>query len=92
MKFTWDEKKRKANLEKHGLDFTLAERIFGASDVVDILDTRCDYGEERHLAYATINNKKMCLCYVVREEAIRVISIRGVHEREWRKHYDNEIL
>jgi len=37
MKFTWDEKKRKANLEKHGLDFTLAERIFGASDVVDIL-------------------------------------------------------
>jgi len=92
MKFTWDEKKRKANLEKHGLDFALAECIFAASDGVDILDTRHDYGEERHLAYATIREKKMCLCYVVREDEIRIISIRGVHEREWRKHYDNEIL
>ena len=92
MKFTWDEKKRKANLIKHGLDFTLAERIFGALDVVDVLDTRCDYSEERHLAYGTVNNKRLCMCYVVREDEIRVISIRGVHDREWRKHYGCEIL
>jgi len=92
MKLTWDEKKRRVNIEKHGIDFALAERIFGAFDVVDIPDTRYDYGEERHLVYATVNEKKMCMCYVVREEEIRVISIRGVHDREWRKHYGDEIL
>ena len=39
MRFTWDEAKRKANLEKHGLDFADAHRVF-EQPVVEFDDTR----------------------------------------------------
>jgi len=87
MKFTWDKNKQKTNLEKHGLDFDYAERVLNASKVSVFIDNRYDYGEERRLAYSIVNGIKLCLCYVHRKDEIRVISIRRVHDREWRKHY-----
>jgi uncharacterized protein len=39
--FTWDEKKRKLNLAKHGIDFRDAEVIFDGP-LVTVEDTRED--------------------------------------------------
>ena len=88
MRYMWDPAKQKANIEKHGLDFSLAERIINATAMRDVVDDRTDknYGEERHLAYAEVNGVKLCLCYVSREpDIIRPISLRRAHEKEWRK-------
>jgi uncharacterized DUF497 family protein len=44
--FTWDVKKRKLNLAKHGIDFHDATIIFDGP-LVTVEDTREDYGEPR---------------------------------------------
>ena len=46
MRFIWDEAKRQANLKKHGVDFTDAERVF-ADSTFTFADDREDYGEQR---------------------------------------------
>jgi len=46
MRFEWDEKKNKANIKKHGLDFADAPEMFDHPMLVS-LDTRYDYDEDR---------------------------------------------
>jgi uncharacterized DUF497 family protein len=45
MNFKWDEAKNRANIRKHGLDFSDAEETFRGLLIVEP-DTREDYGEE----------------------------------------------
>jgi len=85
MKLIWDEEKSESNLTKHRLDFNLAEKVFSASKVIDLIDDRRDYGEERHFAFAEVEGVKMCLGYVYRDDTYRAISLRHVRDREWRK-------
>lgn len=43
---TWDERKRRANIGKHGIDLADTERIFDSPLLTDE-DTREAYGEQR---------------------------------------------
>jgi len=45
MEFEWDQQKRKANLQKLGIDFTRAIQIF-KGDTAQTHDDRKDYGEK----------------------------------------------
>ena len=45
-RFEWDENKRQINIEKHGIDFADAVKIFDGF-THDTQDTREDCGEER---------------------------------------------
>ena len=87
MKFTWDENKRLLNIKNHEIDFFVAEKIYYSEDASAMVDDRKDYGEERYLIYGTVDSLKMCLCCAFRDDNIRVISIRRVHDKEWRKVY-----
>lgn len=49
MGFEWDESKREANINKHGVDFVRAAKIF-ANPVIERLDDREVYNEERLIA------------------------------------------
>ena len=42
MRFEWDEKKRRANLVKHGIDFADLVPLFSGSTIT-LLDDRYDY-------------------------------------------------
>ncbi len=46
MSFAWDPAKNEANLEKHGVDFEDAIRIF-EGPTLEQEDARRDYGERR---------------------------------------------
>jgi hypothetical protein len=46
VKFEWDDKKRKLNIIKHGIDFTDAPLVF-AGYTLTVEDSRYDYGEQR---------------------------------------------
>ena len=46
VRFKWDEKKRHANLSKHGIDFQEAVEMF-QSPMLVVADNREDYGEDR---------------------------------------------
>ena len=85
MRYVWNETKRMANIEKHGLDFDIAERIIESSEVLRVPDNRFEYGEERQLAFTELDGVKLCLCFTVRADEYRIISLRRVHDREWRR-------
>ena len=81
--FTWDEKKRKLNLAKHGIDFRDAETIFAGS-LVTVEDTRQDYGELRYISLGMLEGVVVSLVYIERDDHIRLISIRKALRHETR--------
>ena len=80
MKFTWDENKEQKNIEKHGFGFDYAKKILSAFDVFIAQANIKANGENRLLAFSTVENMKLCLCFVVRKDTIRIISIRRYHD------------
>jgi uncharacterized DUF497 family protein len=81
MRFEWDENKRKANIEKHGLDFLESEKIFENS-VFTITDDRYDYGEDRFFTLGVLSGRIVALSHPERNNAIRVISLRKANKYE----------
>jgi len=81
--FTWDEKKRKLNLAKHGVDFHDAATIFDGP-LVTVEDRREDYGERRYVALGFLADIVVSLTYTERGDRIRIISIRKALKHETR--------
>jgi uncharacterized DUF497 family protein len=73
MTFEWDEFKREYNLKKHGIDFVRAGKIF-QNPVVEKIDDRQDYGEERWIAIGHWENNFLVVVYTLRGENRRMIS------------------
>lgn len=79
--FDWDEAKRRANLAKHGVDFSLARRI--DLDAADIeVDDRLNYGEVRLIARAEVEDRLYVMVFTYRGDTVRVISLRKANDRE----------
>ncbi|MCW5696707.1 MAG: BrnT family toxin [Bauldia sp.] len=77
--FEWDERKREANLSKHGIDF--ADAALALSQ--PYLAIRSDRsGEARWLALAAVNGRVIAVVYVLRAETCRIISARAARSNE----------
>jgi uncharacterized DUF497 family protein len=85
MHFEWDPKKREANLEKHGIDFLRAVRIFDGF-VLERPDTRQEYGELRVIGIGRVEGLIVTVVFTVREGAIRIISARRANRGEASKY------
>lgn len=86
MRYVWDERKRRANLKEHGLDFADAWKVFAGAMVL-IEDDREDYGEQRLLG---IDLLEVLVVVVVPTEGngkIRVISMREAERHEKDRYY-----
>jgi uncharacterized DUF497 family protein len=81
MEFTWDEKKRRQNMEKHGIDFSDAQIIFSHPMLVK-RDTRRNYQEERWAALGQLRGMVVFLAYTLRGEDVRIISVRRANKKE----------
>ena len=81
--YDWDADKATENLDKHGIPF---DRIydFDWSTAVQTEDTRYDYGETRMIALGKIDDRDHVLVYTLRNQRIRVISLRKANKREAR--------
>lgn len=84
MEFEWDEQKRQKNIEKHHVDFVLADALF-ATEFVTIPDDRMDYGEERWIAGGLIDGQFYVCAFTWRSARVRVISMRRGGHREQRR-------
>lgn len=73
MAFEWDEEKRGRNLQKHGVDFIDAVKIF-AQPILEKPDHREEYGEERVIAVGAYENDYFVVVYTWRGEKRRIIS------------------
>jgi uncharacterized protein len=86
MRFEWDENKNRANIRKHGIDFTDAVDIF-SHPLLMFLDTREAYGEERWTALGWIKTVMGVVVYVERTgDVIRIISARKATKSEERRY------
>jgi uncharacterized DUF497 family protein len=85
MAFEWDERKREANLVKHGVDFVDVTALFDG-ETVEIVDRRKDYGETRLNCVGETKGGVYVVTYVWRGVARRIISARRANARE-RKAY-----
>lgn len=83
VRYDWDERKRTANLAKHGVDFNEA-LDFDWHSAIEALDDRHDYSEHRWVALGPIHGRLHALVYMRRSETIRVISLRRANARERR--------
>ena len=81
MKLEWDERKRKSNLRKHGIDFVGCEAIF-AGTVKTMIDDRANYGEERFVTFGLLDDRVVAVVHTEPADTIRVISIRKAKKHE----------
>lgn len=78
--FDWDEAKRKANLAKHGVDFTAAARMDWSAALTE---AQFREGETRCLTYAPLGGRLHALVWTQRGESVRLISLRRANKREY---------
>ena len=89
MRFTWDEKKRRANILNHGFDFVDAKEVFKGFTFT-IEDDRFDYGEHRFITVGMLNDIVVVIAHTERNGGIRIISMRKATKNE-QKIYAQEI-
>lgn len=86
MEFEWDEKKRRANLVKHGIDFADLDPLFGGLTIT-VLDSRFDYGEFRFITLGILNGIVMAIAHTETDEVLRIISARKATRYEEESYY-----
>lgn len=86
----WDEDKNAANIEKHGVSFATARRIF-EGPVLTVVDDRHDYGEVRKNSIGLIDGVLfLTVTHTDREGTTRIISARPAKRAE-RRLYEEAI-
>jgi uncharacterized DUF497 family protein len=78
---TWNESKRRLNLNKHGLDFVGCDAIWDHFTVTRE-DKRQDYGEVRFVCFGILANDVVVLVYTERAQGPHVISLRKAEKHE----------
>ena len=84
--FTWDEDKRRANLDKHGIDFADAEKILDGYRVT-AEDLRETYGEQRFLTLGVLHGEVVSVAHTPCEDDDHIISIRKATKYEARFYF-----
>ena len=88
--FEWDEDKNRTNIEKHGVSFELASRIFEGFTLT-VVDDRFEYDEVREVSIGLVDGVAyLTVVHTDRNGNIRIISARAAIRSE-RKRYDEAI-
>ena len=87
MHFEFDADKQAINLRKHGIDLRDAAYVFLDPRRLDAADERQDYGEQRRVVVATVEDRVWVVVYARRADAIRLISARKANEREQKRYH-----
>lgn len=90
MQFEWDDAKNRQNIEKHGVSFEDASKIFYGF-TLDLPDERFEYGEQRELSIGMIGGLAiLAVVHTDRDGIIRLISARPAVKLE-RKIYEKAL-
>ena len=82
--FEWDENKNKnkTNIEKHGISFPDATSLWADADALQFESTQLTDGEKRFLIIAKFNDKVWSAIFTLRNDNIRIISVRRARHNE----------
>ena len=84
MRYTWDPKKNRQNIARHGIAFEDATRVF-EGPTLERVDDRFEYGEVRVYAIGIVNGLEVTVIYTdISTMERRIISAwrSERHERE----------
>lgn len=84
--FEWDEKKAEINLEKHGISFETAAKVFLDEDRLEIYDEVHSTEEDRYITIGRAG-EILFVVYTERTPKIRLISARLAMPKERRLYY-----
>ena len=87
MEINWHEEKRKSNLQKHGLDFSEAGKVF-AGATFTFEGTRFDYGEQRFVTIGLLDDV-VVIVHTESNTQIRIISMRRASKNEHELYFQN---
>lgn len=83
MEFEWDTAKATSNLQKHGVPFPYAARVFEDEGRLEFQDDRQDYGEPRYIVLGKVESRVLVVvCTWRSSELCRLISARKANRRE----------
>ena len=89
LRFAWDPKKARANVDKHGVTFEEARSVFYDEQAVEFYDDKHSEWEDRFLLLGLSSRLRLllvCHCYREQEGVIRIVSARKATQAE-SKHY-----
>lgn len=84
MEFEWDENKRAINLLKQGLDFPDTPSVLAGPCIFE--PTHAGTDEARMRAIGQLGRFYVLLVFTMRDDVVRVISLRRARDGERRKH------
>jgi uncharacterized DUF497 family protein len=87
IEFSWSTARRTSNLDRHGLDFADAERVF-AGLTFTFEDDRFNYGEQRYVTLGLLDSLPVSLVHTETSHEIRVISFRQATPSEACIHFE----
>jgi uncharacterized DUF497 family protein len=82
MIYEWDEAKRTANLEKHGLDFADADLVLESEYVLIVNSPRNGQPRQQALAYVFGALAVLSVAFVPGQDRYRIISFRPAQRKE----------
>ena len=89
MRYTYDPKKRSANLKKHGYDFADAYLVIESDRTVTFEDLRFAYDEQRFVTLGVLREDVVVIATAETDESIRVISMRKAERNEQEIYYNS---
>ena len=84
----WDETKRQANLDKHGLDFVDAVLVFESEYRLDVAVIRKNEQRTQSFAYVFDVLAVLTVVHVARDDAQRIVSFRPASDEERSEYHD----
>ncbi len=78
--FEFDDEKSQVNLEKHGIDFISAQKLWDDPDLLEVPAKTVD--EPRSIVIGTIAGKHWSGVITYRSKSIRIISVRRSRKGE----------
>ena len=89
LEFEWDDEKERLNIQKHGISFKAAAKVFLDENRIEIYDEEHSIEEDRYITIGLAGDV-LFVVYTERVSRIRLISARLASARE-RRLYDGYI-
>ena len=81
----WDENKRRANLEKHAIDFLDAAEVFSDPRRLTFASQHPP-DEHRHITLGILRGRIVAVVWTARGDKLRVISMRRARHNESKRY------
>jgi uncharacterized protein len=90
-RFEWDPAKARANRAKHIVDLNDAQRIFHDPLMIDWIDDRHNYGEDRFAALGMVEGRLLHVAFTMPDDTtVRIISARKAMPNEKRRYHESQ--